>query len=380
MNLCKNMSLMAAMTLLLAHFNMAVAQPVTVYRAGEGGYAAFRIPALVTAADGSLLAFAEGRKDSAVDNGDVDIVVKRSGDGGRSWTALSVVWSDGDNTCGNPAPVVDASTGRVLLLATWNKGADNEDRIRDRTAEDTRRVYVLRSGDNGKSWSVPQEITPQVKQDDWTWYATGPGHAIQLRNGVHKGRIVVPCDHTRYVDGMVLGHSHLIYSDNGGKDWQIGAVAQSGNECTAAELKDGTLMLNMREFKFHRNSNIKHLRQVAFSVDGGETLGGAFSDEGLPEPVCQASLVAYPAKGKKRDALLFSNPASQTGRTDFTVKYSEDGGRTWTAVYRSPFATGAYSDLAVLEDGSAAVLYETGDKSPYERIVMDFIPASDIRK
>lgn len=372
---------MLLLTMLLpAAFYGAVAQPVTVYRAGEGGYEAFRIPAVVTASDGTLLAFAEGRKDSAIDNGDVDIVVKRSGDGGRSWTALSLVWSDGDNTCGNPAPVVDASSGRVLLLATWNKGSDNEDRIRDRTAEDTRRVYILRSADNGRSWDGPREITPQVKREDWTWYSTGPGHAIQLRGGSHRGRIVVPCDHTRYVDGMVLGHSHLIYSDNGGRDWHIGAVAQSGNECTVAELKDGTLMLNMREFKFHRNSNIKYLRQVAFSVDGGETLGGAFSDEGLPEPVCQASLAAYPAKGRKRDGLLFSNPASRTGRTDFTVKYSEDGGRTWTAVYRSPFAMGAYSDLAVREDGSAVVLYEAGDKSPYERIVMDFIPASDIRK
>lgn len=368
----------AALLLSLASLALG-ARPVTVFRPGEGGYETFRAPAVVLAGDGTLVAFAEAHKDGSIDNGDVDIVLKRSPDGGRSWTAMSVVWSDGENSCTSPAPVFDASRGRVLLLATWNMGGDNEDRIREGGAMDTRRVYVMCSDDNGDSWDRPREITGQVKQDAWTWYGTGPGHAIQLHHGEHKGRIVVPCNHTRHVDGMVLGHSHLIYSDDGGRDWKIGGIARSGSECTVAELKGGYLMLNMREFRFHPNSVLKYQRQVAFSVDGGETLGGAFSDEGLPEPLCQASLAAYPAKGKKRDGLLFSNPASKTGRKDFTVKYSEDAGRSWKAVYHTPFAMAGYSDMAVLANGSVAVLYEAGTDAPAESVVIDIIPASSIK-
>lgn len=355
------------------------AQPVTVFRPGEGGYEAFRAPAVVRTGDGTLVAFAEAHKDGSIDNGDVDIVLKRSEDGGVSWTALAQLWSDADNSCCSPAPVFDAQRGRLLLVATWNKGTDNEDRIRENASEDTRRVYVLHSDDGGRSWSEAREISGQVRQDDWTWYTTGPGHAIQLASGEHAGRIVVPCSHTRYVDGIVLGHSHLIYSDNGGRDWHIGGVAQSGSECAVAELRDGSLIVNMREFKFHKNSSIKNLRQVAFSVDGGETLGGAFSDEGLPEPVCQGAMVGYPLKSKKKSGLLFCNPASKTGRKDFTVKYSEDAGRSWKAIYHSPFAMAGYSDMAVLANGSVAVLYEAGNDSPCESVVVDIIPASSVK-
>lgn len=365
--------IIAVVAMGLSAITIAQAEPVTVFEAGEGGYHTYRIPAIVKTQDGTLLAFAEGRKDSRADSGDVDLVLKRSTDGGQSWGRLITVWDDADNTCGNPSPVVDMNTGRIVLLCTWNRGTDTESLILHNAGDDTRHVYVFYSESDGKSWSEPREITEQVKPEGWTWYATGPGHAIQLQYGEHAGRIVVPCNHNELIGTLNLSHSHVIYSDNGGKRWHVGGIADAGNESTVAELKNGYLILNMREFKFHKNSTIKNLRQVAFSADGGESFGGFYSDEGLPEPVCQASLISYPTKGRKKNYLVFANPASKEAREDFTVKFSKDGGKSWKPVYTSPWACGAYSDLVVLDDLSVGVLYEAGDDSPYERIVLDFV-------
>src|SRR5882672_7619606 len=116
-----------------------------VFTARANGYHTCRIPAIVVTTNGTVLAFCEGRKNSRSDTGDIDLLVKRSTDGGRTWSAQQLIWSDGSNTCGNPAPVVDSTTGIIWLLMTWNNGVDKEDQIHYFKARDTRRVFVVQS-------------------------------------------------------------------------------------------------------------------------------------------------------------------------------------------------------------------------------------------
>src|SRR5262249_53960976 len=154
------------------------------------GYHTYRIPSLIVSPKGTVLAFCEGRKNSGSDAGDIDLVLKRSTDGGKTWQPMQVVWDDGPNTCGNPCPVVDRQPGTIWLAMTHNLGSDTEKQIIERTAKGTRTVWITKSADDGATWSKPIEITAAVKKPDWTWFATGPGVAIQTA----KGRLVIPCD------------------------------------------------------------------------------------------------------------------------------------------------------------------------------------------
>ena len=341
-----------------------------VFRSGAGGYHTYRIPAAVVAADGSILAFCEGRKGGRGDSGDIDLLLRRSTDGGATWSEPQVVWDDGPNTCGNPAPVVDRATGRVVLLATWNRGDDHEREIIAEESEDTRRVFVLTSDDHGVTWSEVREITADVKADDWTWYATGPCNGIQLERGDFAGRLVVPCDHIEA--GSRRYYSHAIYSDDGGASWQRGASTPKDqvNECAVVELSDGRLLLNMRNY-----DRTQRQRQIALSDDGGANwYEQRFAPE-LVEPICQASMVRW--TGPTADApgvLLFSNPASQEGRVRMTVHASVDDGATWDPLHVLHPGPSAYSQLVVLPNGEAACLFEAGDGSPYEAIVWVPIP------
>jgi sialidase-1 len=341
----------------------ALAQPLTpVFTAGDAGYRCFRIPAIVTTNRGTLLAFAEGRKLGCSDTGDIDLVLRRSGDGGRTWLPLQVVWDSGENTSGNPAPVVERRSGRILLLSTFNLGTDREPAIIDGTSRDTRRVFVLSSSDDGVTWSAAREITAQVKKPDWTWYATGPVNGIQMEAGPHKGRLVVPCDHIEA--GTKKYFSHTIHSDDGGETWQLGGSTPTDqvNESTVAELSGGRLLLNMRNYTTVR------VRQTSLSNDGGATWTTPSGDEALIEPVCQASLVRVVRDGGT-PLLAFSNPASQTSRTNMTVRLSRDEGRTWPRSVVLHAGPAAYSNLVVLPNGNLACLFEAGEKSAYEAIV-----------
>jgi len=322
-----------------------------VFAAGQGGYHSYRIPSLIVTQKKTLLAFCEGRKKNRNDAGDIDLLMRRSTDGGKTWGEVQVVWDDGGNTCGNPCPVVDAKTGTIWLLLTHNLGTDNEKRILDGTSKGTRTVWVASSGDDGATWTKPAEISRDVKRPDWTWYATGPGVGIQLRSG----RLVIPCDNK--LAKTELNQSHVIYSDDAGKAWRLGGVVGPGcNECQIVELADGALLLNMRGVKGDSR------RKIAISRDGGETFTEPRPDETLIEPVCQASLIRL-AGG----SLLFSNPAS-TKRERITIRGSDDGGKTWPRAKVLHARAAAYSCLAELPDGRIGCLYERGEKHAYETI------------
>jgi sialidase-1 len=326
-----------------------------VFTAGEGGYHTYRIPSLIVTKEGTLLAFCEGRKSGRGDAGDIDLLLRRSTDGGKTWGKMEVVWDDGTNTCGNPCPVVDAATGTIWLLLTHNLGKDTEAEIVNGTGDGSRTVWVSKSTDDGVTWAKPVEITRDVKKPEWTWYATGPGIGIQTKSG----RLVIPCD-SKSEKGKVR-ESHVIFSDDHGKTWKLGGVVGPGcNESQVAELDDGTLLLNMRSFQGNNR------RLIATSKDGGATFTKPVADPALLEPVCQASLVRVPGE---KNTLLFSNPAS-TKREKMTVRLSRDGGKTWPVSRLLHDGPAAYSCLAVLPDGRIACLYERGVRTPYEKIVL----------
>jgi sialidase-1 len=340
-----------------------------LFESGTEAYQCFRIPAIVTTTHGTLLAFAEGRKKACSDTGDIDLVMKRSEDYGKTWTALNVIWDDGMNVCGNPAPVVDQSTGTIHLLSTWNLGEDHEREIIDGKSKDTRRVFVISSTDEGLTWSDPQEITSSVKLDHWTWYATGPCHGIQLQHGDHKGRLLIPCDHIEA--GSKQYYSHAIYSDDHGKSWKLGGTTPQDqvNECTVAELSDGRVLLNMRNYDRSQKS-----RKITFSKDGGITWGDIASDATLVEPICQASLLSVLDEEGGKHALYFLNPADENKRQNMTLRTSRDEGVSWTGSKVLHPGPGAYSDLTLLSNGHLGCLFEAGISSPYEGIVYREVP------
>ncbi|MCA9241637.1 MAG: exo-alpha-sialidase, partial [Planctomycetales bacterium] len=340
-----------------AHAETALSQN-PVYTAGESGVHTYRIPSLVAAPDGTLLAFCEARNRSRSDAGDIDLVVKRSTDNGNTWSHALVLWDDGPNTCGNPCAVVDRATGVVWLLMTWNSGVVHESKIQPGFGEDSRRVFVTHSDDNGQSWEPPREITRQVKPAAWSWYATGPGAGIQLERGEHRGRLVIPCDHGPARTESKRSRSHVIYSDDHGATWQLGgSVIGDTNESEVVELSDGRLMLNMRN-----SDRTQDTRLVATSEDGGENWSAPSHDDTLVEPICQASIRRMRWEvSESPSVILFSNPATRSKRRHLTVRASYDDGQTWPVARRLHSGGSAYSCLCSLPDGAVGCLYERDD-------------------
>ena len=339
----------------------AFLQQADLFVAGIGGYHTYRIPALVVAADGTLLAFCEGRRHSQSDSGEIDLLLTRSADGGNTWDAPRPIVSRPGMTCGNPCPVLDRTTG-VLWLPFCTNLADGPEHLIER-GQAPRDVWLTHSSDHGATWSEPVEITDQVKRDTWSWYATGPCHGIQLPGG----RLVIPCDHRRAIryDKTDPMHAHVIYSDDHGATWRIGGIVPEGtNECCVADTAGGDLYINCRDYRGHG------CRSIAWSSDGGESFHGHDWAPDLPEPVCQASLVAVddpPTAGAQR--VLFANPASSK-RERMTVRLSIDGCHTWNAGRVLHEGPAAYSDMAAMPDGTVCCLYERGAASPYERLTL----------
>jgi sialidase-1 len=332
---------------------------IDVFTAGQDGYHTFRIPALVVTQKGTLLAICEGRKTGRGDHGDLDLVQKRSTDGGLTWGPLELIHEEGGTakvTIGNPCPVVDQSTGIIWLPLT----RDND------------KVFITSSTDDGKTWDKPRDIASSVKGNDWTWYATGPGNGIQLAAGKYAGRLVIPCDHRV---GAVkddkenwdkAGRSHVIYSDDHGQTWKLGGATDFGmNECAVVELPGGALMLNSRSYRG------KACRGISISKDGGATWEPTTDDAALVESVCQASLIRG-ADG----ALLFCNPATPKGRHHLTVRLSQDDGQTWSHSRLLCEGSSAYSSLAILPNDDIGVLYERDD---YKTLTLARFPQSWVK-
>lgn len=328
---------------------------------GTDGYHTYRIPSIIVTKAGTVLAFCEGRKTGGGDHGDLDLVMKRSTDGGRTWSPQSIVYEEGDTakiTIGNPCPVVDQATGTIWLPF----------------CRDNKQVLITSSDDDGKTWSKPRDISSDVVGQDWVWVATGPGVGIQLQTGPHKGRLVIPSDQRRTLaDKSSEWNSHMMYSDDHGQTWKIGKPIQAGgNECQVVERFDGSLLVNTR-----MQGHFQGFRGLAVSTDGGETFTSIEHEKQLPCPKCQGSMIRL--AGENADSpgpLLVSNPyPPQTddgkpsgSRVRLTLRTSDDDGRTWTIARRLHEGPSAYSCLAQLPDGTMLCLYEGGGKSAYANL------------
>ena len=329
----------------------------TVFTSGEGGYNTYRIPAIVQSANGDLLAFAEGRKNGGGDAGDIDIVLKRSTDLGKTWGSIQLVqdeWTNptGNITIGNPAPVVDlldpAHPGRIWLPFSRNNS----------------RVFVTSSDDNGLTWSTRAEITATGKNNNWGWYATGPVHGIQLTRGANAGRLIIPSDHR--LSGTDSWGAHILYSSDHGATWHVGAtdtrLAASPihpNENVAVELVDGRIYVNARE----QGGSDPATRAIAYSSDGGLTFDAPFVGEpNITTPVVQNSVIRFAAtdQGDNRNILIQSGPGQATNRADLTIRVSFDEGASWVMKTLLDPGPAAYSDLVKLSSEKVGVLYEAG--------------------
>ena len=332
-----------------------LAQPVTqdLFTAGEQGYMTYRIPGLL-AHGKTVLAYAEARRDGFGDWADIDVVMRRSTDGGKTWGPLRVLADSGKETMNNPVAIPGAKPGEIHFLYCVNYA----------------RAFHMKSTDGGLTFSKPVDITAAFERlrsaYDWNVIATGPGHGIRLKNGRLMVAVWLSTGGKKHRPSRVS----TLYSDDNGATWQTGELVPdtlpNPSETYAVQRRDGSVMLNIR------NESTEHRRAISVSADGATGWSTPTFHAQLLEPVCMSSVIRHPKGG-----LVFSNPdtleatyvdASKTvnrDRKNLTVQWSGDDGETWTAKRVLEPGLSGYSDLATTPDGTILVLYERGglDKS-----------------
>jgi len=362
--------------LLLTPLSLAsAAEPVIektdLFTAGENGFALYRIPGMVVTTKGTVLVYCEARNDAGSDWGEIQVHLRRSTDGGKTWEAARQVAHFGERlhgnprkpvggeteqTVNNPVAIVDRETGTIHFLYCINYA----------------RCFYMKSEDDGLTFSAPVEITQAFEgfreKCNWKVLATGPGHGLQLKNG----RLAVPIwlaygktgDHSPSMSGT-------IYSDDHGKTWHAGEIPlpctadwKNPNETALAELSDGRVMLNAR------TTSDTNRRLITVSPNGATGWSTPQFDPALFDPRCMGSLIRLPSEGG-RGRLLFSHPhnlkydangreipGANAERKNLSIQISDDDGQTWSGPKTVEKATSAYSDLALLPDGTTLCFYE----------------------
>lgn len=376
---------------LLLVATIASAEPllekVDVFPANTNGIARYRIPGIVVTPKGTALAYSEARRNSSSDWGEIEIHLRRSTDGGKTWEAAKHIAHHGarlegnphkkkdggekEQTVNNPVAIVDRDSGAIEFLYCINYA----------------RCYAMRSTDDGLTWSTPVDVTatfePFRKHYDWKVIATGPGHGIQLKSG----RLVVPIWLAYGKEGdHAPSAAATIYSDDHGKTWLAGDLAVPNNsefgnpnETMLAELSDGRVML------VTRSVSKPNRKIITLSPNGATDWSKPTFHDQLWEPICMASITAHPSQP---GTLIFSNPhtlkldkdgketpAGRGKRENLSIKLSRDDGKTWPVSKTLDAGPSAYSDLAVLPDGNVLCLWETKNDIQCARFNLDWIAA-----
>ena len=330
---------------------------VDVFVAGQGNpYTSIRIPDIINA-NGTLVAMAEGRYQDT-DQGQNDLIVSLSKDGGKTWSKPTVAASSKGATFNNPCLIYDRDKKQIVLFfQRYPEG------VKERTTniptgwKDKRciRNFVCTS-QNGKKWSTPKDVTKFTKNEGVTITCSGPNPGVQLTRGKHAGRIVVPLNEGPFGNWTLAA----AYSDNGGKAWKIGNKSEAGrgiNEVSVVETENGGLFVVSRAWG-------GNLRKVVYSDDGGKTWGPISDHPELPSPNCQNGLTRYSfaddAALGNRGRILFSSPTN--GRSNGVIKMSYDDGKTWPVARHVGNGAYGYSVLCPVKPGVAGVLFEVNGK------------------
>ena len=336
----------------------AMQDPVRIplYEMEEAGSKYYRIPALTQAADGALVAIADKRGDALGDLPNIiSIVSKRSTDGGKTWSDMSIV-AQGDTVAkcgyGDAVVIADEKRGNLVAVYSGNNG------LWQSNEESLIRTYTSISTDNGKTWGAVTDITDQVYggvYGEGIRYGlfTGSGSGVQLKHGKHAGRIMLVVAARNDATWGGTMSNYAIYSDDGGITWHASKNpgCTDGDESKVVELSNGDVLMSIR-------NRHKGDRLFSISTDGGETWSEPKYNATLPAPACNGDIVAYTHNGK--NLLLHSLPASRTTRENVTVYVSEDNGETWTAKRCIYKGYSAYSSLQVLDDGTIGIIVEEG--------------------
>ncbi len=360
-------------------FPAAAAEPllekIDLFEAGKEGYALYRIPGIVTTKRGTVLAYCEARRTGKSDWDTIDILLRRSTDGGKTWTERAKIADVPGPKSKNPVALAQKLANPDDV--TYNNAVaipDQNGAVHFLYCLEYARCFYIRSDDEGATWSKPVEITAAFDkfrpEYDWKVLATGPAHGIQLKTG----RLIVPV----WLSLGTGGHAHrpsvtsVIYSDDLGRTWSRGEIAGPNqgewiipNETCAVQLADGRVLLNMRsESKANR-------RLLTTSRDGVTAWSKPQFHEQLLEPICMASMVRL-SEAPAKNRLLFANPHN-LARTDgkeapgkgrdrknVSVKLSYDESATWPVSKTIEPGFSGYSDLAVAKDGTILLFYERG--------------------
>ena len=337
---------------------------IGVRHSGDDGVESYRIPGLVTTNAGTLLGVYDVRHNNSADLQEyVEIGLSRSTDGGQTWEKMRIPMSFGEygglpkaqNGCGDPAILVDKQTGTIWIVAAWTHGMGWNrawtNSMPGMDKEHTAQLVMVKSEDDGRTWSEPINVTEQMKDPSWYFFFQGPGRGITMDDGT----LVFA---SQYIGKDKIPNAGIMYSKDHGKTWKVSKHARTNTtESQVAEIAPGVLMLNMRD-------NRGGSRAVSTTTDMGETWKEHESSRtALPESICMASLIHVKAKDNVlgKDILLFSNPNTTEGRHSMTIKASLDGGNTWLPENQLLVDSGSswgYSCLSMIDQETVGILYE----------------------
>ncbi len=357
-------------------------RPAIVLRAaGQDNCDTYRIPGIITTSKGTLIAVYDNRYNNSKDlQEDIDVGMSRSTDGGQTWEPMRVIMDMGEwggrprrlNGIGDPAVLYDHTTGTIWVAALWISGSSPDkmlwwDSKPGMSPEETGQFVLVKSTDDGLTWSEPINITEQIKDPEWQLLLAGPGMGITLDDGtlVFAGQFKKDIGVQSIDGGQYTSHSTIVYSKDGGETWHIGTGAKPNTtEAQVVQLEDGSLMLNMRDDLNRHVKDESNGRAVAITRDMGHTWEThPSSNSALPEPNCMASLIAHDmvVDGQKQQVLFFSNPNSKVQRVNMTIKASFDSGQTWNEsnqVLLNAASGFGYSCMTMVDDQTMGIVYE----------------------
>jgi sialidase-1 len=370
-------------------------RPANVVRAaGQDNVDTYRIPGLVTTNKGTLIAVYDIRYNSSKDlQQNIDVGMSRSTDGGQTWEPMQIIMDMGEwggrpervNGIGDPSVLYDDKNHTLWVAGLWMSGATPEDMLwwtskPGMNPNETGQFVLVKSTDDGRTWSEPINITEQIKNPEWQLLLQGPGRGLTMKNGtlVFPAQFKADIGEKALDGGQYTSHSTIVYSKDGGETWHIGTGAKSNTtEAQVVQLEDGSLMLNMRDDRNRKIKDQTNGRAVAVTDDLGETWEiHPTSNSALQEPNCMASIISARIERNNQNQLVlfFSNPDSKEARVDMTIKTSINQGNTWPEEYQVLLNENqgfGYSCMTMVDESTVGILYEGVKELYFQKVPVE---------